>query len=112
MRLPYFVVFQVSTNGLITFGEAANDFPAQLFPPLLWEYTVAPFWQNFNTTVEGRVLWSIIDKTNNSDYVNMVNRLIQEEQGDTDFDGFWMLVASWEDVLVEGDSVRKLSHSL
>ena len=43
--------------------------------------------------------------TNDSFFLDMVNKLIQDEYGDTDFNGLWMLVASWEDVIVVGDSV-------
>ena len=105
--------FQVGTNGLITFGEPndANDGGPEPFPVSYWTYAVAPFWQQFNTTGEGRVLWRIV---NDSDSLDMVNTLIKGEYGDTDFDGFWMLVASWENVPVTGDSVSKIEfgHSL
>ena len=64
---------------------------------------VAPFWQNVNTTDKGRVVWDILDHS-----LESVNTLIKDEQGDTHFNGLWMLVASWEDVALVGDAVSNL----
>ena len=103
---------QVSTNGIITLGVAIGDESPQMFPASFWTYAVAPFWQNFNTTMGGRVVWKIIDSSNDSASVDAVNTLIKEEQGDTNFNGIWMLAASWEDTIVEGNSVSKCLQPL
>ena len=98
--------FKVGTNGAITFGDTIGDDAdiPELFPPSIWTYMVAPFWQNVNTTDKGRVVWDILDHS-----LESVNTLIKDEQGDTHFNGLWMLVASWEDVALVGDSVSKTS---
>ena len=44
------------------------------------------------------MLWEIYDNSNHSELLTMVDTLIQQEQGDSTFNGLWMLVASWEGV--------------
>lgn len=92
---------------MITFGQSFTDDPPQLFPLEEWGFIVAPFWQNFNTTMTGSVTYRVYQMANESEsaMVSQVNTLIKEEQMDTDFDAIWMLGASWNDIPVEGDSV-------
>ena len=85
----------MNTNGAITFGEALENRSPEQFPLSFWSFLVAPLWVNINTTAGGDVLWEIYD---NSELLSMVDTLIQQEQGDINFNGLWMLVASWEDV--------------
>ena len=59
---------------------------------------VAPLWNNYDTTVAGNVSWAIFENDNHTDLLASVDRLIQEEQGDVNFNGLWMLAASWEEV--------------
>ena len=91
----FFIYYKVSTNGAITFGEALENQSPEQFPLTFWSFLIAPLWVNVNTMAGGNVLWEIYDS---SELLAMVDMLIQQEQGDSTFNGLWMLVASWEDV--------------
>lgn len=101
----FFSIHKVNTDGVITFGLPLDVSSPELFPLSFWSYLVAPLWVNINTNTTGFVSWEIYDNTNHSELLAMVDQLIQQEQSDTDFNGLWMLVATWEDV--ELDNVRK-----
>ena len=88
----------MGTNGAITFGEALGNQSPEQFPLTFWSFLVAPLWVNVDTTAGGNVLWEIYDSSSHSDILAMVDMLIQQEQGDSTFNGLWMLVASWENV--------------
>ena len=60
--------------------------------------------------MSGRVAWKIFTQVNDSESIEMVNRLIKEEQNVDDFDSLWMLVVSWDNVTVQGDSVSNSSR--
>ena len=97
----------MSTNGAITFGEALGNRSPEQFPLSFWSFLVTPLWVNINTTRGGNVLWEIYE---NSELLSMVNTLIQQEQGDVDFNGIWMLVASWENVEFTGQEDFMVSN--
>ena len=88
----------MNTNGAITFGSALGNRSPERFPLSFWSFLVAPLWVNINTAAGGNVLWEIYDNSSHSESLSMVDTLIQQEQGDSTFNGLWMLVASWEDV--------------
>lgn len=93
---------QVSTNGLISFGEGSSNADPELFPTstpdVFWSYIIAPFWADFSTTTGGLVSWEIHNTSLSSDLIAQVNQLIQVEYGDEDFSGTWMMVGFWEDI--------------
>ena len=97
-----FTYFQVSTNGLITFGSFRLNSEPERFPTAdadtFWTFIVAPFWADFDTTVGGTVLWEIHNSTNSLDLLMQVDNFIRDEYGDADYTGTWMLVAFWENV--------------
>ena len=90
---------------MITFGNALNDSTPEQFPLSFWSYLVAPFWVNIDTMIVGDVLWELSD---DAALLGTVDELIQQEQGDTNFNGLWMLVATWKDVqfIDQQDNVR------
>ena len=88
----------MNTNGAITIGNTLGNRSPEQFPLSFWSFLVAPMWVNINTTRGGNVLWEIYDNSNHSELLTMVDTLIQQEQGDSTFNGLWMLVASWENV--------------
>ena len=102
----------MSTNGVITFGEALGNRNHEQFPLTFWSFLVAPLWLNIITTQGGSVLWNIYDNSHHSELLTMVDMLLHQEQGDITFNGLWMLVASWKDVQFPGqeDIVRNIHH--
>lgn len=91
----------MSTNGLVSFGRIVDNFDPVLFPSNLAiianSYIVAPYWANFDTTSSGRVSWWI-EESSMSILVPTVSDFIQNQFGDGDFTGTWMLIAYWEGV--------------
>ena len=50
------------------------------------------------------VSWEIHNSTLSSDLVTQVSNFIQEEYGDENFNGTWMIIGFWEDVGTSGES--------
>ena len=64
-------------------------------PEVYWEYLAAPFWSNSDLRQEGSVTWEI----HTSDVqTNNVSNFIQDEYGDTVFNGTWMMVVQWKNL--------------
>ena len=86
-------IMQVSTNGYITFeGSAlADPFPVR-FPANLHDYTVAPFWDNGDISVAGRISY-----TESQRLVECVSEFISRQLC-VRFTGRWMLLAEWYQV--------------
>ena len=85
---------QVSTNGYITFeGSAlADPFPLK-FPLAQHNYTVAPFWENSDISVAGRISYTIGSQR----LVKGVSKFIIRQLC-VEFTGMWMLLAEWYQV--------------
>ena len=101
--------FQVSTNGLISFGREVSNSNPVLFPStttiVARSYIVAPFWADFDTTTGGQVSWWI--QTGSSIQVLTASSFIQLQYGDEDFTATWMLGAYWENLQPVSQSVYK-----
>lgn len=64
-------------------------------PEVYWAYLAAPFWSNSDLRQEGSVTWEI----HTSDIqTNNVSNFIQDEYGDTVFNGTWMVVVQWKNL--------------
>ena len=93
---------QVSTNGAISFGQAFLNSNPEVFPSssgeVFWSYLAAPFWADISTTQSGSVSWEIHENLESPDLLAQVDNLIQQEYGDLNFNGLWMLIGFWENV--------------
>lgn len=96
------LIFQVNTNGYISFGRPLIQGPPEGFPPesvdAFWTYMVAPFWADFDTTMAGNVSWEVHNSDNSLALVRSVDAFIAVEGGDASFESSWMLVGFWENV--------------
>ena len=92
----------MSTNGLISLGRSFDESTPDVFPSddpdTFWQYLVAPFWADFNSTQGGSVSYAIYTRENATSLLDDVSQLIQAETNNTEFAGDWMLVASWDDL--------------
>ena len=92
-----FVSWQISSNGLISFGSSFTAFSPFQFPIL--EPVVAPYWDDITLVLRGAVRYGVISRREGSN-VNLLNKaeeFVSERQG-ISFQASWMLVAKWDDV--------------
>ena len=67
---------------------------------IYYSYLAAPYWSNIDTRRSGTVRYESYsqgDSLASDGQLQMVNEFINIEQ-DPDFEGEWMLLASWENV--------------
>ena len=95
---------QVGVNGIISFDREFSLNSPENFPStdgkVFYSYLVAPYWSDIDTRREGRVRYEsyyLGDSIASDRQLNTVNDFIQTEE-DSDFQGNWMMLASWEDV--------------
>ena len=94
---------QVETNGVISFGRPLGLNRPALFPTeqvsSFYAYTVAPYWSDIDTRLNGSVRYQTYSSVNSSDaqVINTVADFINAENGSIS-NASWMLVATWEDV--------------
>lgn len=97
------VSMQVGTNGWISFSRSIGGYDPELFPAtssayVFWTSVITPFWANQSTLNGGIVSWEIHNNSLSPDIIDQVNTLIEEEYGDSEFNGTWMMICFWEDV--------------
>jgi len=96
---------QVSTNGIISFGEEFTQVTNTLFPSTLanvhYSYAIAPYWADIDARFQGEV-WletHIRDQDRTSaDLLDMVSEFVRSQTANTGFTGDWMMVAKWDAV--------------
>ena len=67
---------------------------------IYFSYIVAPFWSDIDTRLKGRVHYQSYasgDSVASDDRLQIVSQFISSEMG-VEFNGSWMLLATWEDV--------------
>ena len=90
------ILFQVTSNGLLSFDRSVNFFRPVLFPNSVnYSYLVAPFWADHDPRPAGQISYETHD--NRSEVLSIVNRFMSQQTG-MNFEGSWMLLASWDDV--------------
>lgn len=97
------VSMQVGTNGWISFGRSIEGYNPELFPAtssahVFWTSVITPFWANQSTLYGGIVSWEIHNNSLSPDIIDQVTTFIEEEYGDSEFNGTWMMICFWEDV--------------
>lgn len=97
------ILLQVGTDGWITFGRSLQASEPELFPSssadIFWTYIIAPFWGDLSTVDSGIVSWEIHNTTLSPELLNDVDTFISVEYGDEYFNGTWMIVGFWENLL-------------
>ena len=94
-------IFQISSNGLLSFGTSfANYFPF-LFP-LTTAVVIAPFWDDIRLTNTGIVEYGIVTSASNTNIVDEVETFLELNQN-VELDLNWVLVAKWVNVCPYGN---------
>ena len=99
---------------MISFGRSFISSDPQLFPSttsdVFWRYIAAVFWADWHTLTSGTVSWEVHTRDSSQSLIEQVDNLIQEEYGDTNFTGSWMLVGFWENV-TDSDELIEVSYN-
>ena len=102
---------QVSTNGILSFGQAFTFHYPEHFPgSSSSSYLVAPFWaDNDITNGQGQVSYEVHDiPTEGMEWVGTF--VSQQEQ--TSFSPSWMMVAEWKEVPQFGGLLEDVSQHI
>ena len=90
---------QININGLISFGSPFNSlrFRPETFP--IFDYVVAPYWDDIDATRKGVVRYDVVSSSHPtlSCLLELTSDFISEEEN-VEFDASWLLVARWIDV--------------
>ena len=83
-------------NGLLSFNDPYDFWLNPIFPGFVaGRYLVAPFWDDAITTFgRGDVLYEVYESGYMLDYISAFIR----RRNPSEFQGTWMMVASWEAV--------------
>ena len=104
---------QVDTDGWIAFGQSIEDAEPETFPPtsadVFWTFVIAPFWGNLSSISSGLVSWEIHNNTHSPEIFDLVNEFIEYEYGDGNFNGTWMFIGFWEDLLAS-ETISNVSY--
>ena len=94
---------QITSNGLISFGQQFPNFAATLFPNaddivVFSAFLAAPYWSDIDNRNLGEIWYEThrAGQSSTSDtLLGRVSNLVRSEQGVPSFQGTWMLVATW-----------------
>ena len=90
-----FVFFQISSNGLVSFGVPYTSYIPKLFP--IDRPVVAPFWDDIDLNGLGNMSYNIFNSTSSSNAIQKVNNFVSLEENLT-FSADWILVVQWLNV--------------
>ena len=94
---------QVSSNGLVSFGNPFNSSSPQTFPISM--QVVAPYWDDIDLRTKGSVRFGIITDTHAtlSCLPGLTSEFISSREG-IPFQSSWVLVARWIDTCPFSDN--------
>jgi hypothetical protein len=96
-----YIIWQVNTNGLITFRRSGRSAPPELFPgknPLLNNTAiVAPFWSDVNPNFKGKIYYQL-RRNAYSPVTLLANRDLAAYTGDASIRMKWSIVVTWDRV--------------
>ena len=123
-NIEIILCIQISSNGIISFGNEFPYFGATLFPnpnnPTVFNsYVAAPYWSD----IDGRIFGEVWYETHTSGQGSMsdsmlerVSNLVRSEENLSSFQGTWMVVATWNGSVPYGGTgvlvCLKISFSL
>ena len=95
------ILFQISSNGLISFASSFTSFIPQRFP--IAELVVAPYWDDVTLVSSGSVQYSLISRSagQSVQLLDRVEEFLSQEIGSR-VSASWMLVAKWINVCYSG----------
>ena len=94
MLALYNILLQVNTIGVISFRFSFLDFNPRSFPLSTNDVLIAPFWDNIDTFIGGRVLFRLTDDEN---LLTQVGATINEAFM-VDFSPVLLLIVTWDRV--------------
>ena len=97
---------QVSTNGVVSFGEEFTYPSSVLFPSstvagIHFSYVLAPYWSDIDTRQRGEVWYETHIRNQNStsdELLNRVSSFVNNQTNASRFEGTSMIVATWDSV--------------
>ena len=96
------ILFQVSTEGYLSFGRAVPCCPSLTSDTADSDYTVSPFEADINiANGRGNVSYEVHDISTSPGLLSHVSSFIRQQELNN-FAGTWMLVAEWSDVPLSG----------
>lgn len=108
---------QVTSNGLISFGQTFPNFGATLFPneadsTVFTAFVAAPYWADIDNRNMGEIWYETHtggQSAISDSLLELVSNLVRSEQDVPSFQGRWMVVATWNESIPfagTGDVVR------
>lgn len=102
-KLYFSSSLQITSNGLISFGQQFPNFGATLFPnendiTVFTAYLAAPYWSDIDYRTLGDVWYETYatgQSSTSNTLLERVSNLVRSEQNVPTFQGTWMLVATW-----------------
>lgn len=93
------VLVQLAVNGFVAVQNTYKEPKARLFP--VQQLLVAPYWDDIDMSIRGKLLYSVIGGGDNSSVLEQVNDFVNDHA--VNFVASWALVAKWTDVCSYGD---------
>lgn len=91
-----FIHTQVSTNGLLSFGNSIIAYRSVQFTSTSTiNYVVAPFWTDIDIRMSGYIAYATF--TTGSAAVSQLSSFIRDQEHSL-FSGTWMILAEWNGV--------------
>ena len=106
---------QISSNGLISFGQSYTSYTPQTFP--ISYKVIAPYWIDIDLTQQGQINYIFVTTQNDPiGSIALVNNFLASNIS-VSFSADWILVAQWMNVCPYGNSICAnvcyvCSHSL
>ena len=91
---------QVSTNGVVSFGDPFTDYNTRPFPLSTSDILLAPFWDDSNVVIGGQVLFRLSD---NQTLLNQVGSIINDTL-EYDFTPTMLFIVTWNSIPAFGGS--------
>ena len=96
------VYTQIGTNGYFTF-DGFTGYSPFTFNENTTQSLVAPFFTDIDISGGGQIVYEVHTVTTSQSILSEVNSLINEHT-QTQFNGEWLLVATWDNVPPYGDN--------
>ena len=100
---------QVGSNGYFTF-DGFTGYSPFTFNEITTKSLVAPFFTDLDIRDVGQINYEVHNETTSQSLLSRVNSLINHH-AQTEFNGEWMLVATWDGVKHYGINNVSLTHS-
>ena len=94
---------QVSTNGVVSFGDPFTDPPFPLLSTSV--ILIAPFWDDYNVEIGGQILFRLSD---NQTLFNQVGSIINDTL-EYDFTPMMLFIVTWDRIPEFGGSSNIVS---